>query len=249
MPQLWIVLPALNEEAGIAQVLDELQQTWQAQRLRPPMCELAQLRCVVVDNGSSDGTADRASERGAEVVVEARRGYGQACLSGLAHLQAAGAQGPDIVVFLDADASDDASDLPALLEPLMVDRADFVLGSRVLGRRDAGALSPQQRVGNWLATRLIARFTGVRFSDLGPFRALHWQTLAALSMQDRDYGWTVEMQLKAASRGLRCLEVPVRYRRRIGKSKISGTLRGSWMAGTSILRTLWRFRQGAPARN
>jgi len=144
------------------------------------------------------------------------------------------------VLFMDADRSDDPRDTPAVLEPILAGRADLVIGSRVLGDREPGALTPQARVGNWIATRLIAWLYGVRYTDLGPFRAIRYPALAALGMRDPDFGWTVEMQVKAARSGLRSTEVPVRYRRRIGRSKISGTLRGATAAGVKILGTIAR---------
>jgi glycosyltransferase involved in cell wall biosynthesis len=196
-------------------------------------------RVVVVDNGSRDGTAQVARAAGAEVVAEPRRGYGAACLAGLAHL---GAQPPDAVVFLDGDGSDDAGDLPSLLAPLAAGTADLVLGSRTAGTREPGALSPQQRFGNALATGLIHVLWRRRFTDLGPFRAIGYPALVALGMRDRDYGWTVEMQIKALRRGLRIVEVPVRYRRRRGgRSKVSRTLRGTVGAGWKILATIARY--------
>jgi glycosyltransferase involved in cell wall biosynthesis len=169
------------------------------------------------------------------VVREERRGYGSACLRALAALRA---DPPDAVLFLDADGSDDPSEAPALIAPLAEGRADLVIGSRILGRREPGALTPQARFGNWLATRLIRFFYGARWTDLGPFRAVRWDALERLGMRDPDFGWTVEMQVKAAREGLRGVEVPVRYRRRIGRSKISGTLSGAVRAGVKILGTI-----------
>lgn len=216
------VIPALDEEASIGGVLDAL----------PP----GLLRRVVVcDNGSRDATAGAARARGALVVREERRGYGSACLTALAALRA---DPPDAVLFLDADGSDDPSEAPALIAPLAEGRADLVIGSRTLGRRERGALTPQAQFGNWLATRLIRLFYGARWTDLGPFRAVRWDALERLGMRDPDFGWTVEMQVKAAREGLRGIEVPVRYRRRIGRSKISGTLSGTLRAGTKILGTI-----------
>ncbi|HYJ31836.1 MAG TPA: glycosyltransferase family 2 protein [Candidatus Binatia bacterium] len=216
------VIPALDEEASIGGVLLSL----------PPGLVR---RVVVCDNGSRDRTAEEARTRGALVVREERRGYGSACLRALDALRS---DPPDTVLFLDADGSDDPSEAPALIEPIASGRADIVIGSRTLGRREPGALTPQARFGNWLATGLIRLFYGARWTDLGPFRAVRWEALQALGMRDPDFGWTVEMQVKAARAGLRGLEVPVRYRRRIGRSKISGTVSGAVRAGMKILATI-----------
>ncbi|MBI2505838.1 MAG: glycosyltransferase family 2 protein [Candidatus Latescibacteria bacterium] len=222
MPSLAVLIPALDEEQAIVQVLAAIPSG------------LAQ-EVVVVDNGSTDRTAEVARNLGARVVSEPRRGYGQACLSGLASL------GPvEIVVFLDGDYSDYPEEMPALLEPILRGEADLVIGSRVLGKREPGALLLQQRLGNALATWLIRLLFGVRYTDLGPFRAIRTDALRRLQMQDRNYGWTVEMQVKAARAGLRLAEVPVRYRRRLGVSKISGTLKGTLKAGYKIIATILR---------
>jgi glycosyltransferase involved in cell wall biosynthesis len=218
------VIPALNEEESLGSVLDSIP--------RPPV-----RRVIVADNGSTDATARIAGEHGAVVVTEKRRGYGAACLRGL---EALAQDPPDIVLFLDADGSDDPAQAAAVLQPILDGRADLVVGSRVLGRPDPGALTPHARFGNWLATRLLRAFYGARYTDLGPFRAIRYDALRALRMRDRDFGWTVEMQIKAARQGLRHVEVPVRYRRRIGRSKISGTLGGSVRAGVKILATVFR---------
>ena len=218
-----VVIPAYNEEEAIGRVIGDI----------PPGVVR---RVVVVDNASTDGTAAAAAAAGAHVVYEERRGYGQACLSGLAVLE-----DPEAVVFLDGDYSDYPEEITALLAPIEAGEADLVIGSRVLGQRQRGALTPQQRFGNWLATRLIRLFFGVRFTDLGPFRAVGAGALGRLQMADRDFGWTVEMQVKAARLGLRCVEVPVRYRVRIGTSKISGTLKGTVLAGHKILWTIFRY--------
>jgi hypothetical protein len=217
-----VVIPALDEEASLPRVLGDL----------PPV------RVVVVDNGSSDGTARVAAAAGAEVVREPRRGYGRACLAGLAHLRA---DPPDVVAFLDADYSDHPEELPALLAPIAEGAADLVIGSRVLGEREAGSLLPQARFGNFLACTLIRWIYRQRYTDLGPFRAIRWSALESLEMADTDFGWTVEMQVKAARRGLRVAEVPVRYRRRIGRSKITGTVAGTVRAGAKILYTVFRY--------
>ena len=217
-----VVIPAFNEERAIGHVLEAIP------------AELVR-RVVVVDNGSTDDTAGEAARRGATVIAEPRRGYGQACLSGIAALEC-----PDIVVFLDGDFSDYPEEMPALVAPILAGEAELVIGSRVLGKRERGALQPQQRFGNWLSTWLIRRLFGVTFTDLGPFRAICHATLLQLGMEDRDFRWTVEMQVKAARQGVRTGEVPVRYRRRVGSSKISGTLSGTARAGYKILWTIFR---------
>jgi len=232
-----MVIPALDEEEALPLVLDEL-----------PRRELARL--VVVDNGSQDRTGAVASARGAEVVREERRGYGRACLSGLAALWRPGpdgapALGPeDAVCFLDADHSDHPEELPQVLAPLRDGRAELVIGSRVLGGADMRALLPQAWFGNRLACFLMRALFGARYTDLGPFRAIRVDALRRLEMRDEDFGWTVEMQLKAKTHGLRVVEVPVSYRPRIGHSKITGTVRGTLKAGWKILGwiTVWRLR-------
>ncbi len=225
-----VVIPALDEERALPLVLSDIP--------RPPV-----RRVVVADNGSRDRTAEVAAEWGAEVVMEPRRGYGAACLRALAYLAE---DPPDVVVFLDGDHSDHPEELPALLAPIARGDADLVVGSRTLGARERGALSAQQLVGNAIACRALRALYGARYTDLGPFRAITWSALDRLGMRDRDYGWTIEMQLKAARAGLRHAEVPVSYRRRVGASKISGTVRGTISAGSKILFTLARH---APRRD
>lgn len=222
-PVVAAVIPALDEEHAIGGVLDGLDR----QVVRD---------VLVADNGSRDRTAEVARAHGAQVVTVTERGYGAACLGALAHL----ADDVDVVLFLDADGSDDPADLPALLEPLVTGTADLVIGSRVQ-RAAAGALSPQQRFGNALATWLIRLRFGHRYTDLGPFRAVSRALLERIGMRDRRFGWTVEMQVRALRLGARVHEVPVRYRRRAaGHSKISGTLLGSARAGWWILTTIAR---------
>lgn len=228
-----LVIPARDEAEALPRVLPAL----------PPW--LAQV--IVVDNGSSDGTAAVARSLGAEVVAEPRRGYGRACLAGIAALDPA----VTTVVFMDADASDRPDDMPALLAPIARGEAALVIGSRTRGVAERGALTPQQRFGNALACGLMRAVWGARFSDLGPFRAIDRAALARLAMQDETWGWTVEMQVRAARLGLAVAEVPVGYRRRIGQSKISGTVSGSIRAGAKILYVIGREalgRRNLPAR-
>lgn len=225
LPTIDVVIPALNEEASLPLVLAGLP--------RPPV-----RRVVVADNGSRDGTARVAREGGAEVVTAARRGYGSACLTGLDHLRRTGP--PDVVVFVDADYSDHPDELPRLVAPILAGEADLVIGSRVLGEREPGALLPQARAGNLVACFLIRLFYGHRFTDLGPFRAIRWESLETIGMSDPNFGWTAEMQVKALRHGLRAAEVPVSYRRRVGVSKITGTVSGTIRAGYKILWTVAR---------
>lgn len=199
---------------------------------------------IVVDNGSRDATAAVAQAGGARVVHEKHRGYGSACLRGIAEVHSA-----EVIVFLDADHSDYPEELGLLLRPIFEGEADFVLGSRVLGIREPGALAPQAYWGNRLATFLMRLLAGFAYTDLGPFRAIRLSSLNALEMGDRDYGWTAEMQVKAARLGLRIREVPVSYRRRKGVSKISGTVGGTLRAGGKILYTLWKYGAWKPNPN
>jgi glycosyltransferase involved in cell wall biosynthesis len=224
-----VVIPAFNEEGSIPLVLEAVP--------RPPV-----RRIVVTDNNSSDATAERAREGGATVVHESRPGYGSACLRALRHLREN--DPPAVVVFLDADFSDHPEELPRLLEPIVGGRADLVIGSRVLGEREPGALLPQARAGNLIACRLIRLLYRHRYTDLGPFRAISWGALESLGMSDPDFGWTAEMQVKALRQGLRVVEVPVSYRKRVGVSKITGTVRGTVMAGYKILWTVLRYSRG-----
>ena len=236
-----VVIPAYNEEASLPLVLGDL----------PPVG-----RVIVVDNASTDATGAVAAEHGAEVVEEPERGYGAACLRGLAaiaELVASGEDPPRVVVFLDADYSDYPEWLVKLVEPIHSGEADFVLGSRILGERESRAMPPQSLYGNRLACWLMRMLFGVRYTDLGPFRAIDYEALGRLGMRDRNFGWTVEMQIKAARARLRTVEIPVPYRRRIGRSKISGTLSGTVKAGTKILYTIAKHglkRRGrvAPAK-
>lgn len=228
-----LIIPALDEEQALPLVLAEL-----------PAAEVD--RIVVVDNGSTDRTAEVARAGGAEVVHEPQKGYGAACLRGLTTLLegADALQDDDLVAFLDADHSDYPEDIANVLAPLRAGTADLVVGSRVLGGASVQALLPQAWFGNRLACSLMWLFFGARYTDLGPFRALEVRALRHLAMHDRDFGWTVEMQLKARTARMRVVEVPVRYRPRIGKSKITGTVRGTVHAGLKILGWIltWRLR-------
>jgi glycosyltransferase involved in cell wall biosynthesis len=235
-----LVIPALDEEGPLARVLAELPAPGHELQTAAGAARLVSI--VVCDNGSVDRTADVARAAGAIVVSEPRRGYGSACLAALAHLHPAP---PDVVAFVDADHSDDPADLPAILSPLVAGTADLVVGSRTLGRIEPGAFTPVQAFGNALAPALLGLFWGAQVTDLGPFRAIRWAALERLHMRDRDYGWTVEMQARALAAGLRYAEVPVAYRRRrLGRSKIAGTLRGVAGASFKILGTIARVRLG-----
>jgi len=221
VPRIAVIIPALDEEASIGLVLAEI----------PDRV----FEVIVVDNGSRDRTAEVACAAGARVVREPRRGYGQACLAGIAAAPEA-----DVLVFLDADHSDHPGQLPDVLAPILAGQADLVLGSRQLGRRAPGSHPWHAVLGTRLCVGLMNLVAGTRATDLGPFRAIAAPALRRLEMRDRTFGWTVEMQLKAARHGLRVVEVPVDYRLRIGRSKVSGTLSGSVRAGARILGTIAR---------
>lgn len=222
-----VIIPVLNEEDSIGKVIRDL-----------PREEISLL--LVVDNGSDDRTAELARAEGAVVVKEPERGYGSACLRGIANLE------PEIdtVVFLDGDYSDSPEELTSLVGPIHEDRADLVIGSRTLGRREPGAMPPQAYWGNKLACFLMKIFWGIHHTDLGPFRAIRRSSLDKLEMKDRNFGWTIEMQIKAHRKKLRVVEEPVSYRKRTGVSKISGTISGTFRAGYKILYTIFRYRLG-----
>ena len=225
-PTIDVVIPAFNEEESLPLVLAALP--------RPPV-----RRVVVADNNSVDGTARVGREGGAVVVPATVPGYGSACLAALDHVRRH--DPPDVVVFIDADYSDHPEELPRVVAPILADEADVVIGSRVLGEREPGALMPQARAGNLVACTLIRLLYGHRYTDLGPFRAIRWQAFEELGMKDTDFGWTAEMQVKAVRAGLAVTEVPVSYRKRIGVSKITGTVKGTIMAGYKILWTVFRY--------
>lgn len=227
-PIIDVIIPAYNEEKSIGHVLSDIPS--------------GLVRHVVVgNNASTDNTAGVAASHGAIVVDEARKGYGSACLKAMAWIDSNSQQAPDIVVFMDADYSDHPDELPQLIQPIVDRGADLVIGSRVLGPIEQGAMTPQQIFGNWLATRLIRWLYQYHFTDLGPFRAIRYSSLLSLNMNDPDFGWTVEMQVKAAKAKLNCIEIPVKYRKRIGVSKVSGTVKGTILAGHKIIWTIFKL--------
>ena len=230
-----VVIPALNEQESLPLVLQDL----------------PDVACVIVaDNGSTDDTALVATQGGAHVVAEERKGYGSACLCGLAEMRQlihAGQISPQIVVFIDADYSDHPDELPSVIDPIRQGTADMVIGSRLRGESEPGAMPPQSVYGNKLACFLMRVLFGVRYTDLGPFRAIRLEALEQLEMCDTNFGWTVEMQIKAARHKLKITEVPVSYRRRIGVSKISGTVSGTIQAGWKILFLIGRYGLWRPS--
>lgn len=225
-PAIYVIIPAYNEESSITKVISEI-----------PADLVTEI--VVVDNASTDRTAEVALRSGATVLRQPERGYGNACLMGISYCRKQ-TPAPDIAVFLDGDYSDFPQEMTAVIKPIIHDKADLVIGSRTLGKRQQGSMTVQQIFGNWLATTLLRFFFKARFTDLGPFRAIRFSSLLALEMQDKTYGWTVEMQVKAARQRIRFTEVPVSYRKRIGVSKVSGTLKGTLMAGYKILYTIFK---------
>jgi glycosyltransferase involved in cell wall biosynthesis len=229
--RLALILPALNEEESVGATLCAIH----AADLSPHSL----VQVLVVDNGSDDRTAEVAQKHGATVIREPRRGYGRACLKGIDSLA------PDVTIvgFMDADGCDDPADLPRLIAPIAAGEADLVLGSRILGRAEPGSLTPQQLLGNRLAVALMRLLYGTQYTDLGPFRCIRRTKLEQLGMKDTDFGWTIEMQIKACLSGLRAKEIPVNYRkRRHGQSKIAGTIRGTVFAGTKILWTVLKHK-------
>ena len=218
-----IIIPAYNEQESIAKVIGDIPK------------ELVS-EIIVVDNNSNDRTSDIAKNEGATVLFEERKGYGAACLKGIEYLKNVN---PDTVVFLDGDYSDYPEELSKLIEPIAEQSYDFVIGSRVIGKREKGALPVQSRIGSFIAGFLIKLFWNVAFTDLGPFRAIRFSKLLELDMKDKWFGWTVEMQIKAAKKNLKTIEVPVSYRKRIGKSKVTGTVKGTVMASIIIMKTIF----------
>ena len=226
-PVIYVIIPAFNEARSIGKVVAEI-----------PTDLVTEV--IVVNNASTDDTAAAALQAGATVLDEPRAGYGNACLRGIAYCQRSVPR-PEIIVFLDGDLSDFPQEMGALVQPIAADKADMVIGSRTLGKRERGSVTVQQIFGNWLATKLLRLFFKAKFTDLGPFRAIRFSSLLALEMRDPTYGWTVEMQVKAAKQHIRFMEVPVSYRKRIGVSKVSGTIKGTIMAGYKILYTIFKY--------
>ena len=223
---IWVIIPAFNEEHSIAKVIAEIPKT---------VTEI-----IVVDNNSTDQTASVARKAGATVVHQKQMGYGYACLKGLAHI-ASKAQDKDIVVFLDGDYSDYPEEMPLLIEPIAAEKVEFVVGARTKALRSKNSMTPQQVFGNALATTLMRWFFKSKFTDLGPFRAIRYKTLQKLNMSDKTYGWTVEMQLKVLKQGIAYDEVSVSYKDRIGHSKVSGTVKGTIFAGVKILGWIFKY--------
>jgi len=227
MQRIDVIIPAYNEENSIAKVVRDIPK------------EIVR-EIIIVDNNSSDQTASNARKERVTVLSEPRMGYGYACLKGIDYLSIKKDQ-PDIVVFLDGDYSDYPEELPNLIKPIIEQEKDMVIGSRAIGKKEKGAMTPQQVFGNWLATRLMRLFYGVSYTDLGPFRAIRFDKLIELNMQDKTYGWTIEMQLKAAKLKMATTEVAVNYRKRIGFSKVSGTLKGTVFAGVKIITAIFKY--------
>ena len=226
-----VIIPAYNEEDSIAKVINDI----------PTIVD----EIIVISNNSTDKTEENAANAGATVLKESKRGYGYACLKGMDYIASTSLSDqekkPTIVVFLDGDYSDYPEQLTELVAPIINDNIDLVIGSRVKELREAGSMTPQQVFGNWLATFLMKVFFGAKFTDLGPFRAIKYQKLLQLKMEDKTYGWTVEMQLKAIKQHFSYKEVPMKYRNRIGISKVSGTLKGSILAGVKILGWIFKY--------
>ncbi len=223
-----VIIPAFNEEASIGLVINDI-----------PKENVISI--VVGNNNSTDNTKMVAESAGAIVVDEPRKGYGWACLKAMEYV-AEQIEKPDIIVFLDGDYSDYPQEMPQITAPILKDDIDLVIGSRALGQKVKGSMTVPQRFGNWLATRLMRLFYGVKYTDLGPFRAIKYDQLLALGMQDKTYGWTIEMQIKAAKKKMTSTEVPVNYKKRIGVSKVSGTVKGTILAGYKIIGSIIKYK-------
>lgn len=223
-----VIIPAFNEENAVGKVVRDIPKEWVDE-------------IIVVNNNSTDKTSEAAEKEGATVLFEEVKGYGNACLKGIEYLKNQRKNSTEIVVFIDADYSDYPEEMVQLIQPIQEGKVDMVIGSRALGSKEAGSMTIPQIFGNWLATTLMRIMFGAKFTDLGPFRAIRYSSLLALDMQDRTYGWTVEMQVKAVRQGLSYCELPVNYRNRIGFSKISGTVKGTILAGYKIITTLFKY--------
>jgi len=226
MTVIKVIIPAYNEEGSIANVINDI----------PTQVD----EIIVINNNSTDNTVKNAENAGATVLDEPRKGYGYACLKGMHYISTSDIK-PDIIVFLDGDYSDYPEELSKIVKPILKDDIDFVIGARVKRLREHGSMTPQQVFGNWLATFLMKIIFGAKFTDLGPFRAIKYNRLLELNMEDKTYGWTVEMQLKALKQKLSYVEIPVNYRNRIGISKVSGTVKGSIFAGVKILTWIFKY--------
>ena len=226
MVDIKVIIPAFNEADSIGHVIKELPTT---------VSEI-----IVVNNNSTDDTVKNAEKAGATVLTEKRKGYGYACLCGLDYV-AKQSKVPDIIVFIDGDYSDYPEELDQVVAPILENGVDFVVGARKKSLREEGSMTPQQIFGNWLATFLMHLFFGAKFTDLGPFRAIKYEKLKELEMEDKTYGWTVEMQLKILKKKMTYIEVPVHYKKRIGVSKVSGTVKGSIFAGIKILGWIFKY--------
>ncbi len=228
MPIIKVIIPAFNEASSIAHVINDI----------PSIVD----EIIVVSNNSTDNTETNAKNAGATVLVEPRKGYGHACLKGMDYIARLDhTQQPDIIVFLDGDYSDYPEELIKIVQPIIQDDIDFVVGARVKSLREKGAMTIPQIFGNWLATTLMTSFFKAKFTDLGPFRAIKYHKLLQLDMEDKTYGWTIEMQLKALKQKLSYTEIPVNYRNRIGTSKVSGTVKGAIFAGVKILGWIFKY--------
>ncbi|HUH27620.1 glycosyltransferase family 2 protein [Gelidibacter sp.] len=226
MPNIKVIIPAFNEADSIALVIKDI----------PSIVN----EIIVVNNNSTDKTAEVAEKAGATVLLETQMGYGYACLKGMEYVSTL-SEKPEIIVFMDGDYSDYPEELIQIITPILEDNIDFVVGSRIKRLQEKGSMTPQQHFGNWLATFLMRILFGANFTDLGPFRAIKYQKLLDLQMQDKTYGWTIEMQLKALKQKLTYVEIPVKYKKRIGVSKVSGTIKGSIFAGVKILGWIFKY--------
>ena len=226
MPNIKVIIPAYNEADSIALVINDI----------PSIVN----EIIVVNNNSTDKTAEVAEKAGATVLFQPQMGYGYACLKGMEYV-ATLSEKPDIIVFMDGDYSDYPEQLIEIVKPIIENNTDFVIGARVRSLQEKGCMTPQQHFGNWLATSLMRILFSAKFTDLGPFRAIKYEKLLDLNMQDKTYGWTIEMQLKALKQNLTYIEVPLKYKKRIGISKVSGTIKGSIFAGVKILGWIFKY--------